>query len=78
MRQISKKTLLLIVVGAIATLLVTLASILGGTLTGRLSSLPLWLIMVSIVVIGGLAAAFTLWYERLKSTPETLAVAREN
>jgi NACHT domain-containing protein len=79
MRKISRRTVLIIVVGTIASLLVALTSLLVSTLTGIISSLPLWIILVSIVVVIVLATALGLWYERLKSTPETLtAAAREN
>jgi hypothetical protein len=79
MRQISKRTWLLIVVGMITALLLLLLDILKGALAGVFSSLPLWIILVSVVVVAGLAVAFGLWQERLKSTPETLTVAaREN
>ena len=44
-----------------------------------LFSLSLWIILVSIVVVAGLAVAFGLWQEKLKSTPRMPeAVAREN
>src|SRR5258708_3092476 len=79
MRQISKRTWLLIVVGMITALLLLLLDILKETLAGVFSSLPLWIILVSIVVVAGLAVAFGLWQERLKSTPGVPeAVAREN
>ncbi len=78
MRQTSQRTVLIIIVGAIASLLVALTSLLVSTLTGIISSLPLWMILVSIVVVIVLATAFGLWYERLKSTPETLAAVQEN
>ncbi len=79
MRQISRRTPLIIIVGTIASLLVVLTSLLVSTLTGIFSSLPLWIILVSIFVVAILATAFGLWYERMKSTPGTLAAAaREN
>jgi hypothetical protein len=75
MRKASHRQWLIIIVSIIVSFLVMLV----GTLTGRLSSLPLWIILVSIVVFVGLATAFGFWYERLKSTPERLdAAAREN
>src|SRR5260370_38696897 len=79
MRQISKRTWLLIVVGMITALVLLLLDILKETLAGVFSSLPLWIILVSIVVVAGLAVAFGLWQERLKSTPGVPeAVARED
>ena len=79
MRQIAKRTWLLIVVGTITALLLLLVDLLKGALAPGLSHLPLWIIAVGIVALVALSVAFGLWQEKLKSTPETLAaVLREN
>jgi hypothetical protein len=79
MRRISKSTWLLIIAGTIFALLGLLLDLLKGALASTFPSLPLWVILVSIVVVIVLATAFGLWQEKLKSTPETLAaVTREN
>ena len=65
----SRRIWLTVIVNTIATLLLALLGLFGSTLAGIISSLPLWFILVSRVALAGLAAASTLWYERLKSPP---------
>src|SRR6266849_1801965 len=79
MRQISRRTMLIIIAGAIISFLLLLLDVLKGAFASIFPHLPLWIILVSIVVVIVLTTTFGLWYERLKSTPETLAAAaREN
>src|SRR5260370_24168089 len=78
MRQISRRTVLIILAGTIVSLLLLLLDVLKGAFASIFPHLPLWVILVSIVVVIVLATAFGLWYERLKSTPETLAAVQEN
>jgi DNA polymerase III delta prime subunit len=79
MRQISRRTVLIIIAGTIISLLLLLLDVLKVVVTNIFPPLPPWVILVSIVVVIVLATAVSLWYERLKSTPETLAAAaREN
>ncbi len=71
--------MLIIIAGAIISFLLLLLDVLKGAFASIFPHLPLWIILVSIVVVIVLTTTFGLWYERLKSTPETLAAAaREN
>jgi DNA polymerase III delta prime subunit len=79
MRRTSRSTWLILVVGTISALFLLLLDLLKGALASKFPSLPLWIIVMSIVVVIVLATAIGLWYERLKSTPDTsAATAREN
>src|SRR5712692_5951894 len=79
MRRLSRRTVLIIIAGTIISLLLLLLDVLKGAFASIFPHLPLWIILVSIVVVIVLATTFGLWYDRLKSTPETLAAAaRDN
>src|SRR5256885_3615037 len=78
MRRSARRIWGYIAVGAVLVLLPVLLDLFKGPVSGLISSFPLWIDVVGLVVIASLYAAFAFWYEKLKPASDTSVANRQS